>query len=138
MLFLPVWLTIVYMKENGPMASKFGELLRRIRKNKGKSMGDVARHLVVSVPYISDVERGYRPPLTEDRIQTVAKFFSTDPKPLLEAAAQSRSQFRLDATAVSSKARQVGAALERRWSDLSEDELRRIERIVEGSEKKRS
>jgi transcriptional regulator with XRE-family HTH domain len=99
-------------------------------------MGDLARHLVVSVPYISDVERGYRPPLTEERIRDVAQLLSTDPKPLLEAAAECRSQFRLDATAVSSMARQVGAALERRWEDLSEDELRKIERIIEGSEKR--
>jgi transcriptional regulator with XRE-family HTH domain len=83
------------------MASKFGELLRRLRKEKGKSMGDLARHLVVSVPYISDVE--------------------------------SRSQFRLDATTVSYMARQVGAALERRWSDLSEEELRNIGTILRGN-----
>lgn len=116
------------------MASKFGELLRRLRKEKGKSMGDLARHLVVSVPYISDVERGYRPPLTEDRIRDVAHFLVVNPRPLLEAAAESRSQFRLDATAVSSMARQVGAALERRWSDLSEEELRNIESILRGND----
>lgn len=115
------------------MASKFGELLRRLRKGKAKSMGDVARHLGVSVPYISDVERGYRPPLTEERIRDVARFLSTNPKPLLEAAAESRSQFRLDATTVSSTARQVGAALERRWSDLSDDDLRTIGMILKGN-----
>lgn len=38
-----------------------GELLRRYRRALGLTMGDVARHLGVSVVAVSDLERGVKP-----------------------------------------------------------------------------
>lgn len=100
-------------------------------------MSEVALRLEVSVVYVSDVERGNRAPLTPERILRTAHFLGVDPEPLLIAAARSRGAFELDATRVSGKAREVGAALMRGWKDLNDEDLEKIARIVrrrEGSE----
>lgn len=112
---------------------QFGTLLRTARDRAGKSMGEVARHLKVSVPYISDVERGNRSPLASERVLAVAEFLACDPKPLIHAAAREKGAFELDARSVTCKAQEVGAALARGWSDLSEEDLEKIKAILEGS-----
>ena len=112
------------------MQSEFGDLLRATRKRSGKSMRDLALHLGVSIVFISDVERGNRAPLKAERIMSATEFLGADPEPFLLAAAKSKGSFELDATRVSGKARQVGAALMRGWTDLGEGDLEKIARIV--------
>lgn len=112
------------------MRSKFGDLLRAARKRSGKSMRDLARHLGVSIVFISDVERGNRAPLKPERIMSATEFLGVNPEPFLLAAAKSKGSFELDATGVSGKARQVGAALMRGWTNLGEGDLEKIARIV--------
>jgi transcriptional regulator with XRE-family HTH domain len=112
------------------MQRGFGELLRDTRKKAGKSMLDLARGLDVSVVFISDVERGNRAPFTSEKILKVAELLDVDPEPLLQAAAETRGAFELDATQVSGKARQVGAALMRGWTELNEKDLDMIAQIV--------
>lgn len=116
-----------------PNTAKFGRLLRALRTKAGKTMGDLARHLHVSVSYVSDVERGARAPFVQGKILLVARFLGADANPLLIAAAQTRGAFELDAN-VNARAREVGAALTRTWSDLSEEQLDKISRIVAGEE----
>jgi transcriptional regulator with XRE-family HTH domain len=116
-----------------PNTAKFGRLLRELRTKAGKTMGDLARLLKVSVSYVSDVERGARAPLVRDKIISVAAFLQADANPLLIAAAQSRGAFELDAN-VNSRARELGAALTRTWSDLSDEQLDKISRVVAGEE----
>ena len=110
----------------------FGKLLRKTRKDAGKSMGDLARHLQVSVPYISDVERGNRSPFIQGRLLEVARFLGSDPARLLGAAAREKGAFELDAASVTEKAREVGAALARGWSGLSDEDLEKIRAILDG------
>jgi transcriptional regulator with XRE-family HTH domain len=93
-------------------------------------MAELARHLGVSVSYISDVELGSRTPLSTPRILAAATFLSADPKPLLEAAAKQRGSYELEATAVSETARRVGAALSHGWKRLTDEDLERIYAIV--------
>jgi transcriptional regulator with XRE-family HTH domain len=112
------------------MQSEFGDLLRAARKQAGKSMRDLALHLEVSIVFISDVERGNRAPLKPERIMSAAEFLGVNPEPFLLAAAKNKGSFELDATRVSGKARQVGAALMRGWADLGEGDLEKIGRIV--------
>jgi len=68
------------------MAERFGDLLRRLRRKEDKTLGDVARELGVSIPYLSDVERGNRKPFTTDRLIQLANFLNADADALIEAA----------------------------------------------------
>lgn len=117
------------MAKNG-----FGKLLRDCREAAEKSMGALARHLGVSVPYLSDVERGNRPPLVDERIANAAAFLNVDPKPLLKAAAETRGAFQLDAARVSPEHRQVGAMLARQWGAIPDDKLEQIRELLAAEE----
>ena len=108
----------------------FGRLLRQARSQAERSMGELARHLGVSVVYVSDVENGNRPPFTKERVLSAAEYLKTDVEPLLAAAAKTRGVFELDARKVSQKAQEGGAALMRGWPDLTDEELEGIEEIV--------
>jgi transcriptional regulator with XRE-family HTH domain len=114
------------------MAKLFGGLLRDARESAGKSMGQLARHLDVTVPYLSDVERGNRPPLVDARIVAAATFLNTDPEPLLKAAAGARNAFQLNATNMSPEERQVGAMLARQWNEkqLSQTKIDKLLQLL--------
>lgn len=115
---------------------RFGELLRKSRSAVGKTLGDVARHLGVSIPYVSDVERGARAPWDEKRIRSVAAFLGVVPDDLLAAAAESRGAIELDASRASPTKREVGIALMRGWPDWSDDDLSALKAFLEKLGKK--
>ena len=73
----------------------FGLALRRLREAKGIRLIDLAAHLDVSLPYLSDVERGRREPLSHDRIFRAAKHLDGDPHVLIEASIRDRGSIML-------------------------------------------
>lgn len=116
------------------MRRRFGSLLRQFRTDAVKSMGQLARHLDVSVTYISDVELGRRAPLTRENILSAAKFLGASPDALLAAAAESKGVFELDAKGLAPKKSRLGAALARGWNDLSNEQVAKIAEIVDPDE----
>ena len=107
----------------------FGPRLREARRSAGKTLEDVASHLGVSIPYVSDIERGNRAPLSNAKISVVAAFLGTDAEDLICAAAESRGSFDLDPLQ-SPMHRETGAVLMRGWSELSGEDLENIRAIV--------
>jgi transcriptional regulator with XRE-family HTH domain len=112
------------------MGSAFGRLLREKRKIARRSMGELAKSLDVSIPYISDVERGSRNPFSKEKIYRIAEYLNIDPKPLLVAAAEDVGGFRLDVLKNNPQSVEVGAALMRGWPELSEEQLEKIREIL--------
>jgi len=109
---------------------RFGRLLRQLRENNNKTMGDLADHLGTTVSFVSDMERGQKPPMTSVRIRQTSSFLGLNAgelEALLIAAACSRGNFELDAENVTPKAREVGAMLMRSWSELTDEQLEAIE-----------
>jgi transcriptional regulator with XRE-family HTH domain len=78
------------------MSERFGDLLRKKRREAGKTLGDIARLLGISVVYLSDVERGNRKPLSNDRILKIAEFLEQDASTLIEAADWERGVIEYD------------------------------------------
>lgn len=117
-------------------SQRFGETLRKRRNAAGKTLGDIARFLGVSIPYVSDVERGARAPWDEKRIRAVAAFLGTDPDGLLAAAAESRGAFELDASRASRTKREVGIALMRGWTGWDDEDLSKLKAFLETLGKK--
>lgn len=116
----------------------FGELFRRERKRSGKSMGDLARQLAVSVTYLSDVERSTRPPLTPERIRQAATLMGTTPtavQELLKAAQAEQGEILLPLPATE-MGRETGAALQRRWASLDDDVFKKIMNAIDNGKKK--
>ncbi len=117
------------------MSQEFGHKFRRWRKEAGLTMGDVARKLDLSIPYISDIERGNRPPPRVEILERAAKALGQDPFDVIIAAEQSRGRYELSATPTP-KHREVGASLLRSWEDLSPEKLEEIERVLKGEERR--
>jgi transcriptional regulator with XRE-family HTH domain len=76
----------------------FGQLLRRERQDRNLLLGDLAKLLKISVPYLSQLETGQRfvPDGFEDKVIKALSLSPTDANELQRAAALSRSQFSID------------------------------------------
>lgn len=109
----------------------FGDMLRDQRKRAQKSMGDLARHLGVSVTYVSDVELGRRAPFAPERIISTGAYLGVDPAPLLAAAAKMKGAIELIAANASLRQLAVGAGLMRHWTELSDEQLAEIEKVLD-------
>jgi len=118
------------------MPERFGDALRKARQDAGRTLGDVARLLDVSVVYVSDVERGNRRPFSNERIITVAGFLNADPATLISAADIEKGIIEYDISkAKPLEARVVGdlvSGLAR--GGVTEDQLEQIRTILEDSE----
>jgi transcriptional regulator with XRE-family HTH domain len=115
---------------------RFGEALRQLRREAGKTLGDIARLLRVTTVYVSDVERGNRKPFAQERIIQIAHFLGRDPGPLLTAADKERGVIEYDITnADPLEAKVVGGlvtGLAR--GGISKDQLNKINHILKGEE----
>jgi transcriptional regulator with XRE-family HTH domain len=102
------------------MKTTFGEQFREQRKRAGKTLGQTAQHLGISLTYLSDVERDQRPPLNPERIRAAAAWFEIDPTELLEAAAERQGDFRVQTASLSPKAKVAMASLQRGLPEFDE------------------
>ena len=116
------------------MAERFGDLLRKLRRQAHKTLGDVSRELGVSIPYLSDVERGNRKPFTTERLLKLAKFLTIDASQLIEAADRDKGFIEYDIRKASPlQADVVGglvAGLAR--GGVSDEQLENIKTILNG------
>lgn len=102
----------------------FGVALRDARTRAGKSQGDVAKFLSVSVTYLSDVENGRRAPLTRERLMQVARYLDVDAAFLLKASGAWHGEIGLPV--LDAHRDEVAALLSVRWASLPQDALERI------------
>jgi transcriptional regulator with XRE-family HTH domain len=121
-----------------PMTPRsFGDVLRQLRREANKTLGDVARVLGVSTVYLSDIERGNRKPFARERILRIAEFLDKDPSDLLEAADQERGVIEYDINnARPLEAKVVGGlvtGLAR--GGISDDQLNKIQDILKEQDK---
>lgn len=114
------------------MAASFGELLRKLRREKRKTLGDVARMLGVSVVYLSDVERGNRKPFSRDRVLKIAAFLGVESDELIKAVDRERGFIEYDITKASPLEANVvtGLVAGLARGGISEDQLRGIQIIL--------
>ena len=67
-------------------AKRFSTTLRRIRRERKKTLHELAGVLGLSIVYLSDIERGNQRPLRNPRIKRLRAWLGADPAPLLDAA----------------------------------------------------
>jgi 5-methylcytosine-specific restriction endonuclease McrA len=60
-------------------AELFGSRLRRLRQEKGRSVGDIAAYAQLRPGYIAKIERGYCAPPSQQAIQDCARAIGADP-----------------------------------------------------------
>lgn len=112
----------------------FGELIRMSRRRLNKSLQDVADALEVSAVYVSEVERGKRPPFTRERLPALAQVLEINIDQLEAAAWAQKKMIDWDPTEATEKQVEVLVALAR--GGLSDDELNEILTIAKRKQMK--
>lgn len=116
---------------------KFGELLKQMRLKKDISLRKLAEEIGVAAPYLSDVEKGRRNPLSEEKMRKVIEVLqlsSDESNELFDRAASERKDtVAPDISAYVSDHESVRAALRKAKSmNLGDDDwLRIIEKMEE-------
>lgn len=106
------------------MASEsFGELIRKSRRANNKSLQAVADALNVTAVYVSEVERGKRPPFVTTRLPALAQALNLDLTTLLRAAWAEKKMIDFDP---SSSSKQIEALFALSRGGYSEGELDEI------------
>ncbi|MBP5091555.1 MAG: helix-turn-helix transcriptional regulator [Bacilli bacterium] len=118
---------------------EFGELLRQTRISKGMSLRTLADRLGVSAPYLSDVEKGRRKPLTPEnlvKVEAILGLSKEESQPLYDIAAKERDEpIAPDVIQYAGEVKNVSAALRKaRELNLGDEEWLKI---IEEMEKKR-
>ncbi|MEI7893891.1 MAG: helix-turn-helix transcriptional regulator [Myxococcales bacterium] len=111
----------------------FGERLRELRKTANKTLGELAAILGVSIVYVSDVERGNRPPFRAELIEKIAASLGIDGTELHKLAAEGRGAFELRTDRIPERAHEFMAGLAR--GDQYPDEF--WETVTQLAEKQR-
>lgn len=106
----------------------FGELIRSSRRRLNKSLQDVADALGVTAVYVSEVERGKRPPFTIERLPALAKVLELDLEEVENAAWTEKGMIEWDPSKTSGKQLEALLALAR--GGLSENQLEKILEIA--------
>lgn len=78
------------------MQERFGDLLRKLRRNADRTLGEVAKEIGVSIVYLSDVERGNRKPFGTDRLIEIASYLNADAAMLIGAADREKGVIEYD------------------------------------------
>ena len=82
-----------------PVQSEIGQLLRKLRKEKGQTLHQVAKSTDIDSPLISKIERGERIP-TAEQIKKLSKHYKVDETHLkvLAAAGKIIKEYGVSAT----------------------------------------
>lgn len=111
----------------------FGEVLKRLREQKDVTLRELARKLDVSAPFLSDVEKNRRAPLTTERLNqavTALNLSKSEERELMDAVATQKNTIAPDIPEYIIQRDYVSAALrtardldagEEEWSKFIED-----------------
>jgi len=114
----------------------FGQLLRRERQDRNLLLGDLAKLLKISIPYLSQLETGQRsvPEGFEDKVVRALSLTPTEANELERAAAVSRSQYTLNLTKdATHDDRALAHDLAVSFARLSPDRKDRLRKILKGA-----
>jgi Predicted transcriptional regulators len=111
--------------------NSFGDLLRSLREQAGKTLKDLAGPMGWSIVYLSDIERGKRNPPSTDDILKIAMALGVKATTLLDSANRQRNRVELNIGSEDCAVADAALMLARRWTDLTEDEAREIMKILD-------
>jgi transcriptional regulator with XRE-family HTH domain len=112
----------------------FGERVRRLRRERGLLLKDMAAHLGVSSAYLSALERGERGKPTWTLIQGVIHYFNIiwdEADELARLADLSDPRVRIDTARASAAATLLANRLAREIGGLSEEEIAEALRVLD-------
>ena len=118
------------------MATELGKLLRKIRVDNDEYLKDMANHLGITSSYLSAIENGKRkmPPDYLERISDIYKLTKTQFEQLQKANGLEQRKVEIDIQTTSPEKKYAALAFARDFDKLSEEQLERIRKIIEGDD----
>lgn len=115
--------------------TKFGEYMRILRVKNHEVMGDIAKLLGVTLPFLSAVENGKKNVPTEWINKIVEHYSLKDDEvsDFLEAIEQSKTQMKLDLKSASNFQRTAALQFARSFEDMDEETAKKIMQLLENS-----
>ena len=113
--------------------TKFGEYMRILRIKNHEVMGDIAKLLGVTLPFLSAVENG-RKNVPSEWVEKIVEHYSLNEKEvseLLEAIEQSKTQMKLDLKSASVFQRTAALQFARSFEDMDEETAKKIMQLLE-------
>lgn len=111
----------------------FGEQLRRLRLERGETLGAIATAVGASVAMVSAVEVG-RKPASDSLIDRLIGHFGLTEKEaesFRDLAVSSRRRVEIDLDQMNSEQRETAAVFARRFASLSDNNLSKLKEILE-------
>lgn len=115
--------------------TRFGEYMRILRVKNHEVMGDIAKLLGVSLPFLSAVENGKKNVPTE-WIEKIAAHYALNAeeiRELEEVIAQSKTQMKLDLKSASVFQRSAALQFARSFENMDEETAKKIMKLLESS-----
>ncbi len=116
--------------------TKFGEFMRILRVKHHEVMGDMAKLLGVSTPFLSAVENGKKN-VPAEWLNVIAEHYAlTDEEQteLREAAENSKTQIKLNLSGSSAYQRDAALQFARSFDDIDENTAQKILELLKGSD----
>ena len=115
--------------------TKFGEYMRILSVKNHEVMGDIAKLLGVTLPFLSAVENGKKNVPTEWINKIVEHYSLKDDEvsELLQAIEQSKTQMKLDLKSASNFQRTAALQFARSFEDMDEETAKKIMQLLENS-----
>lgn len=110
----------------------FGSQLRSARKKAGLKASDLASALDVSRPYITNVEKGLKAPLTHERLYQL-EFTGIETAQLHKAAAAQRGHVRLELDGDALQL-DIASRIAHLWPTLTDEDLERIAKALDNGD----
>lgn len=107
----------------------FGQKARDWRQDQDISLREMASQLGVSAVYLSDIERGHRPPPSGEKLRKMAELLHR-PFDEMEQLANASRKLVFDPKKTNAKGFEVAALLARRLEDESEGTDELLENII--------
>lgn len=110
------------------MLTEFGKLLRKLRIDHDKTLGDLAEKIGVSAAYVSAIETGKKPVTTQFLVQVQRALGLNEPemRGLEQTAARQVKDVTMPMGAKSDRARELAVAFARRFESMSNEEVERV------------
>ena len=114
--------------------TKFGELMRIMRIKHHEVMGDTAKLLNVSIPFLSAVENGKKnvPPTWINLLAFHYKLTAEEIEELADAADFSKTQVKFDLRGTTDPKREAALQLARSFSDIDDITAKKIADLLKG------
>ncbi len=124
------------MSDTTSKPNRFGNYIRHMRVESGRSLREVADAIGISHVYLGEVERGVRGPLMESHWDALIAAIPGLARAELKRAAQVSRALEIDLSRAPARYQDLALALARRFKrrDLSEADLARLLKVLKGDE----